>query len=57
MSKRSMKNYRLHITAGPSRDPKEQKTVPVNSEKPLHFDTEHIKTDVFVRVQNYRGVL
>ncbi|RVD88357.1 uncharacterized protein DFL_002544 [Arthrobotrys flagrans] len=52
---RKISNYTLTVTAGPSRDISSHVPVPVNTEQPLHFDTNLISTDLFVRIQNYRG--
>ncbi|KAK6361797.1 hypothetical protein TWF730_005512 [Orbilia blumenaviensis] len=52
---RKISNYTLTVTAGPSRDISSHVPVPVNTERPLHFDTDLISTDLFVRIQNYRG--
>ncbi|KAF3918925.1 hypothetical protein ABW20_dc0105978 [Dactylellina cionopaga] len=51
---RKIERYNLSVTAGPSRDPSTHIPVPVNTEKALHFDTEHISTDLFVRIQGLR---
>ncbi|KAF3941164.1 hypothetical protein ABW19_dt0205824 [Dactylella cylindrospora] len=55
MPNRKIDNYTLTVTAGPSRDPSTHKPVPVNTEKPLHFDTEHITTDLYIRIQGFRS--
>ncbi|KAK6534448.1 hypothetical protein TWF281_005774 [Arthrobotrys megalospora] len=52
---RKISNYTLTVTAGPSRDISSHVPIPVNTERPLHFDTDLISTDLFVRIQNYRG--
>ncbi|EGX43605.1 hypothetical protein AOL_s00215g341 [Orbilia oligospora ATCC 24927] len=52
---RKITNYTLTVTAGPTRDISSHVPVPVNTEQPLHFDTNLISTDLFVRIQNYRG--
>ncbi|KAK6502870.1 hypothetical protein TWF481_007910 [Arthrobotrys musiformis] len=55
MTRRTISNYTLTVTAGPSRDPSTHLSVPVNTEQPLHFDTPLLSTDLLVRIQNYRG--
>ncbi|KAF3211362.1 hypothetical protein TWF106_010248 [Orbilia oligospora] len=52
---RKISNYTLTVTAGPTRDISSHVPIPVNTEQPLHFDTNLISTDLFVRIQNYRG--
>ncbi|EPS43944.1 hypothetical protein H072_2155 [Dactylellina haptotyla CBS 200.50] len=52
---RKVDAYTLTVTAGPSRDPATHVPVPVNTERALHFDTEHISTDLFVRIQGFRS--
>jgi len=51
---RKIENYTLKVTAGPSRDISTHKSVPVNTEQPLHIETDDISTDIYVRIQGYR---
>ncbi|PKY04635.1 DUF1769-domain-containing protein [Aspergillus campestris IBT 28561] len=47
--------YRLHVTAGPSYDPKSHQTVPVNQDTPLHIESDQAVVDLCVRIQDYKG--
>ncbi|KAI9834626.1 MAG: hypothetical protein M1826_000028 [Phylliscum demangeonii] len=48
--------YLLHVTAGPSYDPALQQPVHVNSLDPIQIRTKQVDIDLFVRIQNYRGL-
>lgn len=48
--------YRLHVTAGPSYDPKTHQTVPVNQDTPLHIESDQAVVDLCVRIQDYHGI-
>ncbi|KAF3924752.1 hypothetical protein AA313_de0209772 [Arthrobotrys entomopaga] len=52
---RKIDRYNLSVTAGPSRDISTHVPVPVNTEKPLHFDTPLISTDLLVRIEGFRS--
>ncbi|TAQ91139.1 hypothetical protein B7494_g499 [Chlorociboria aeruginascens] len=49
-------NYVLQVTAGSGYDIKTHQVVPVNDAKPITIESEHMKVDLNVRIQSYRGL-
>ena len=47
--------YSLRVTAGSTYDRTQHTTVPVNTEKPLHIESDLIDAQVRVRIKDYRG--
>lgn len=47
--------YRLRVTAGPDYDPSTHKTVPVNSDKTLSFETPSLILSLCVRIRHFTG--
>jgi hypothetical protein len=47
--------YELRVTAGSTYDRTQHTTVPVNTEKPLHIESDLIDAQVRMRIKDYRG--
>ena len=47
--------YSLRVTAGSTYDRTQHTTVPVNTEKPLHIESDLIDAQVRMRIKDYRG--
>ena len=47
--------YELRVTAGSTYDRTKHTTVPVNTEKPLHIESDLIDAQVRMRIKDYRG--
>jgi len=49
-------NYVLRVTAGSVYDIDQHQLVSVNDAKPISIESEHMKVDLNVRIQSYRGL-
>ncbi|RAL03159.1 DUF1769 domain-containing protein [Aspergillus ibericus CBS 121593] len=48
-------NHRLKVTAGTSYAPETHQTVTVNSPSPVHLQSDHLSTNLWVRIKDYTG--
>jgi hypothetical protein len=49
--------YMLRVTAGATYDPKDQKDVLINTEKPMHISSDLIDVTLHMRIKDYRGTI
>lgn len=49
-------NRRLKVTAGTSYAPETHETVTVNSTSPLKFKSDHLASNLWVRIKEYTGI-
>ncbi|GLA02317.1 hypothetical protein AnigIFM60653_001720 [Aspergillus niger] len=49
------RNHRLKVTAGTSYAPETHETVTVNSTSPLKFKSDHLTSNLWVRIKDYTG--